>query len=313
MTLSRALAPTDASRRHGRHFGALLALTTVPEVLGSTLLLVVLLGWLGAGEVVVLAGWLLTGAATLSRVGERLMVRVCCGFRRPNASQARQIGPAWTEALRLCSVATGDVDLYVKGATQANAHAAGGRAVAVTTGAIAACRANRLGDEDLVVLLVHELGHHATRSTRYILATSWLAAPWRFATQMLIGFGVIIAGRQPRGLLGGVVIAGLIVAPLQAEKDQRRVIAVALVGLVLALVACPLAEAAVRRRGELAADRFAAKAGVGPQLATVLEGVDSGGSRGVRPWLATHPTVTHRTTALRAHALAIDPPRAAPS
>jgi STE24 endopeptidase len=308
MTMLRALARRDASRRRGRHFAVLRALATSPEVLGSLMLLVMLFGWLGPWEVAVLVGWLITGAAMLSRDGERLTVRVGYGFHRPSTSQAQQLEPAWTEALRRCSVAPGDVDLYVKRARQANAYATGGRAVAVTTGALAASRANRLADEHLVALLVHELGHHATRSTRLILATNWLAAPWRIASQLLIGFGMIIAGRQPRRLLGGVVIAGVIVAPLQAEPGQRWMIAAALGGLVLALVACPLADAAVRRRSEFAADRFAVEAGLGPQLATVLERLDSGGSSGVRRWLATHPTVERRTTALRAHPPGADRP-----
>jgi len=75
----------------------------------------------------------------------------------------------------------------------------------------------------------------------------------------------------------------------------------ALVGL--ASVLCPLADAAIRRRAELAADRFAADHGLALELAAALHALNDG-HRAARGWsqrlLASHPTSDHRIRALLA-------------
>ena len=55
---------------------------------GSLLLLLVLFGWMGQWEGLVLLGWLASGAAVFTRSGERVAVTAGCGFRRPSAAQA---------------------------------------------------------------------------------------------------------------------------------------------------------------------------------------------------------------------------------
>ncbi len=71
----------------------------------------------------------------------------------------------------------------------------------------------------------------------------------------------------------------------------------------LAAVLCPLADAAVSRRSEFAADRFAADHGLACELAAALHALDDG-RRGACGWsrrlLASHPTAEQRIRALLA-------------
>ena len=95
----RASLPARAAPRRAGHFGAWRALTAVPAMVGSVLLLLVLFGWLGEWEGAVLLGWIGSGAAVFSRVGERVAVRVGAGFRRPTKAQVALLAPAWSAAL----------------------------------------------------------------------------------------------------------------------------------------------------------------------------------------------------------------------
>src|SRR5664279_4599244 len=101
-------------RRPGGHCGAWRAAAAAPAMVGSLWLLVVLFGWLGRWEGVVLTGWLLSGVAVLTRPGERVAVRVGSGFRRPTTAQAVTLAPLWSAALQRCRVDPRDVDLYVQ-------------------------------------------------------------------------------------------------------------------------------------------------------------------------------------------------------
>ncbi len=79
---------------------------------------------------------------------------------------------------------------------------------------------------------------------------------------------------------------------------------------------CPLLDAAVSRRAELAADRFAADHGLALQLAAALSALDDGrcaASGWLRRLLASHPTPDRRISALLAAAPAspVRPPRSA--
>ena len=299
-TMSADLAP-GVGRRPGGHCGAWRAAAAAPAMVGSLLLLVVLFGWLGRWESVVLTGWLLSGVAVLTRPGERVAVRLGSGFRQPTTAQAATLAPLWSAALQRCRVDPRDVDLYVQRTPQPNASANGGRSVAVTTGVVAEFQAHRLAGDVLVGVLAHELGHHATRATRFTLVTVWLAAPWRFACRLLIGVGLAMFGRQPRRLLAAVVVAGVVVAVVQAVQQRQWTVALVLGGVALAAVACPLLDAAVSRRGEFTADRYAAAAGLGPELAAALQTLDRRGSRR-RGWtaraLAHHPDLDRRVAAL---------------
>jgi STE24 endopeptidase len=157
MTTMSVSLPAGALQRRAGHFGAWRALTAVPAMVGSLLLLLVLFGWLGEWEGVVLLGWIGSGAAVYSRVGERVAVRVGAGFRQPTRAQSAQLAPAWTSALARAGLAAGEVELYVQRSREPNAFAAGGRSVAVTTGVLAKFQARRLGEEYLASILTHDL------------------------------------------------------------------------------------------------------------------------------------------------------------
>ena len=191
----------------------------------------------------------------------------------------------------------------MKRARQPNAYAVGGRSVAVTTGIVEDYLARRLAADLMVALLLHELGHHATRATRFTLLSVWLAAPWRLTARLLIGLGLAVSGRQPRALSVVAMSAGVIVAVVQAVQHSRWLVAGVLAGVAVLAVICPLVDAAARRRSELAADRFTAEHGLAMPLTTALRTLDGGSSIScgwTRRMVALHPPLDRRIEALTA-------------
>jgi STE24 endopeptidase len=302
MTTMSVSLRVGASPRRAGHFGAWRAVSTAPEMVGSLLLLLVLFGWLGEWEGAVLLGWIASGAVVFSRVGERVAVRVGAGFRRPTRAQSALLAPAWSAALAHCGLSAGEVDLYVQRSRDPNAFAAGSRSVAVTTGVLAKFSAHRMGDEYLVAIMTHELGHYATRATKFALVTMWLALPWRFASRLLIGIGLATVGRrQPLHLLAVVVVAGVVIAVVQAVQQRQWAVASVLSAVAVCTVVSPLVDAAVSRRSEYAADRYASGAGLGPQLAAALHVLEGGHRRRpgmVAQLLSRHPSVARRIAVL---------------
>jgi Zn-dependent protease with chaperone function len=121
----------------------------------------------------------------------------------------------------------------------------------------------------------------------------------------LTGLASILAGRQPRrGALIAVVV-GLGVAVTRTLHQGRWMVGGVLAFVGLAAVLCPLVDAAISRRAESAADRFAADHGLARELAAALHALDDG-HRAARGWsqrlLASHPTSDQRIRALRAAA-----------
>jgi STE24 endopeptidase len=275
-------------------------------MVGSLLLLLVLFGWMGQWEALVLLAWLASGVAGFTRVGERCAVAVGCGFRRPSKAQSAALDPVWAAALARAGVHREDVDLYVQRTGDLNAHAVGGRSVAVTSGVLREFLARRLGSDEMESVLMHELGHHATRATRFALISMWLATPWRFASRVLIGIGLATIGRrQPMRLLALVVVAGVVVAVVQAIQQRQLAVAFVLSTVSICAVVCPLADAWVSRRSEYAADRFAAQCGAGPQLVAALTRMDQGRGR-KQTWtqfaLNRHPSIERRVDAMDRYA-----------
>src|SRR5207253_2822467 len=107
--------------------------------------------------------------------------------------------------------AAGNVELYVQTAPAPNAYAAGGHSVAVTSRVVQDYATGRLPEDQLVAVLVHELGHHATGATGPMVLLSWLTAPWHLAKSLLTGLASNLAGRQPRR---GALIAVLVAVPV---------------------------------------------------------------------------------------------------
>jgi STE24 endopeptidase len=288
-------------RRRVVRFGLWRWVAAAPAVIGSVLLLVLASAALGSWSGLLLLGWAASAATVSTGVGERITVRAAYGFRRPTAAQAAALQPAWARALRVTGTDAGDVDLYVQAAPNPNAYAAGRRSVAVTSRVLQDYRSGLLPEDLLVAVLVHELGHHATGATRLMLLLSWLAAPWRLAARLVVGCASTLAGRQPRTGCAVVVVAGLAVAVTHAVRQGQWTVGGVLASIGVAAVLCPVADAAISRRSEFAADRFAADHGFALELAAALRAMD-GGQSAAAGWpqrlLASHPVPDQRVSAI---------------
>ncbi|MCU1667899.1 MAG: rane protein of unknown function [Blastococcus sp.] len=291
----RNVRPRSARFRLGR------AVAAAPAMLGSLLLMLVSVAlgrWLGLLLPLV---WAAGAAVLMTRVGERMTVRAACGFHRPRPAQAASLKPAWSTALAVTGTAAGDVELYVQTAATPNAYAAGGHSVAITSRIVEDHASGRLPERQLVAVLVHELGHHATGATRPMLLLTWLTAPWRATASVLAGLASTLAGRHPRQGLSIVVLAGLAVAEVRALQQGQWMAGGVLVVVGLTAVLVPLANAAISRRAEYAADGFAADHGLAIELAAALRVLDAG-HRAPRGWsrvLSSHPTSEQRIRALQ--------------
>jgi STE24 endopeptidase len=187
-----------------------------PAILGSFFLLVMAFGWMGSWELLVLGGWLLIGIAICSRRGERFAINRTRRYLSPNPAQRSLLDPAWSAATARCGVNPADFDLWIQSGQDINACAAGRRTIAVTVGLLEELMAGRVTEADLVAVLVHEFGHHATRATRFSLMSWWLAAPWRRTAWFTLGLMTAFGGRrQPPWL--SVLLATLVLASAAAH------------------------------------------------------------------------------------------------
>jgi len=306
MTMTRAsagrpLESAGAVAPRGR-FGAWRTVVALPAMAGSLLLLLVLFGWVGQWEGLVPAGWLAAGAVVFTRAGERFTVTGGFGFRRPSSAQWAVLTSPWDSALARAGIAPDAVDLYVAPGGDVNAYAVGRRSIAVTSGALNELLARRLSNLDIEVVLVHEFGDYATGAAGPTLISTWLALPWRLTSRAVLALGLATVGRrQPIRLLGLVAGTAVIRAVVQAIDQGQATVAVLLSTLVVCAVLCPLADAAISRRAEYTADRFATQHGTGPQLAAALARLDR--SRGRRQsWtqaaLNRHPNTARRIAAI---------------
>lgn len=290
------------SRPRAARLGLGRAVAAAPAMLGSLLLLTLVSVTLGRWVGLLLPiTWVAGAAALRTRVGEQMTLRAACGFHRPSPAQAASLQQAWSAALEVTGTGAGDFELYVQTDRAPNACAAGGHSVAVTSRVVEDHATGRLPEGQLVAVLVHELGHHATGATRPMLLLAWLTAPWRATARVLAGLASAFAGRHPRQGLSIVVLAGLAVAEFRALQQGHWMAGgvLALVGLTAVLV--PLANAAISRCSEYAADRFAAHHDLAVELAAALRVLDDG-KRAHRGWsrlLSTHPTGEQRIRALQ--------------
>jgi STE24 endopeptidase len=269
----------------------------MPVMIASTLLLLVLLGWMGQWDSLGLLAWLGCGLLTLTRRGERVAVRLACGFRRLAPDDSASLSKVWSHVLALCEMCPDEVDLYVQRGESLNAYAVGGRSVAVTSRVVRDYRAGRIDDRLLAPILCHELGHHATYGGRFTPITLWLALPWRLFCGAVLRVASRLAGRQPRVALSAVVVAAFVVAIVQASQHHVWSIVAVLGSLVVFSVACPLVDAAISRASERAADRYAAEAGLGHELACALVSISPDSrhrQRRSEAILARHPRTAQR-------------------
>ena len=287
--------------RAGR-FGAWRALVQLPSLLGGVVLSLVLTAALGRWQGLALMVWLSVGVLLSTPVGERLAVRLALGFRPLSTSQRQLLEPVSAAALARCGLPGGAVDWYVQAGGLPNACAAGRRTVAVTQGALDNLLAGRLPADLFAAVLVHELGHHATRAGRYGLAASWYSAPGRVAYRLVVSLAVLACdGRRPgRGTGLVVAVAGAVALVQSAQHGQWLSVAI-LSAVAFALLVTPLLDGLVSRASEHAADRYAVSVGAGPDLAGALQLLAglTGARRGVAARLLDrHPSVAERLARL---------------
>jgi len=300
MTTMSPLAATAvrSPRSPRRHYSFGRALAMAPAICGGTLFMLVLTAGLGRWAAPALVLWLSGSALVCTRHGERLAVRAAYRFRRPNAREQQLLEPVWRSALGRCAVAGDRVDWYVQPGRRPNACAAGRRSVAVTEGALRDFLAGRVSERQMQALLAHELGHHATHASRYGLATGWLAAPGRLAFRLVLGIaGTLGGGGRRLGMAVPVLFAvGGTITMIQAIQQRQWLAAAMLLGVAAALIVTPLIDGAVSRASEHAADRYAADAGFGAELAAALRllGSPMPARRSLRLLLDRHPSVDSR-------------------
>jgi STE24 endopeptidase len=288
-----------AYRRSG-YFGAWHAVAALPAVVGGALFVLVLTSPLSAWQLPVMLLWLSGAFAFSSRVGERIALRALA-FRRPSAQQRDVLGPVSSAALERCGFEESQVDWYVRAGSQPNACVAGRRSVAVTEGALSMFVTGGLSRDQFVAILIHELGHHATRATRFGLATRWLAAPGRLAFRGVFVVALVVTGRRRLGWgSGALLVAGSAIALGQSVQHHEWASAVLLAGLISGMLGTPLLVAMVSRSAERAADRLAIDAGVGQDLAQALLQISSPRPRNRRVFglLDSHPSLASRVAAL---------------
>ena len=195
-----------AAGPHGR-FGARRALVRLPSLLGGVVLSLVLTAALGRWQGPALLVWLGVGVLVSTPTGERLAVRLALGFRPLSTSQRQLLEPVSAAALARCGLPVGAVDWYVQAGRRPNACVAGRRSVAVTQGALDSFLAGRLPADLVAAVLVHELGHHATRAGWYGPAANWYAAPGRLACRLVVSLAVLACGGRRPGPATGLVVA----------------------------------------------------------------------------------------------------------
>jgi Zn-dependent protease with chaperone function len=291
------------SQRAGRaHYGAWRAACAFPSLVGSVLVLAMAFGWLGTWSGLVVLGWLLVAAALLCRPGERVAVMAAYRYRDLSVREAALLGPIQHQVVHRCGLPDDAIDWYVRRTARGvNGYAAGARSVAVSADLVDALERGRLSEQQAVAILTHEAAHHLGRATRYGLMIGWLTAPWRLAAAVFGGLLRAIVRRVPTARAALLLVPVVsVVAGVQLVQRHAWLPLAVLVGLALVVGAQPLADAAVSRASERAADEHTARLGSGPDLAAALQQflTDEPAGR----WLATHPKLTDRLAHLAGEA-----------
>jgi hypothetical protein len=121
---------------------------------------------------------------------------------------------------------------------------------------------------------------------------------------MLFGIVVALGRRQRLGPMAAVLVGGVVVAVIQSTHAGHWAVATVLVFGSAATVLCPAADSAISR-SELAADQYAAMAGVGADLTSASRILGTNGPRQQR--MASRLLSRHPATARRIRALASSP------
>jgi STE24 endopeptidase len=106
-------------------------------------------------------------------------------------------------------------------------------------------RAGRLSESQILAVLVHELGNHATGATRPMLIAMWFRAPWRVTAGLLTGLAGSLSRRPSQRTMQMMLFLGITVALVRALHHGYWMVGGVLAALALSTVICPLADAAV--------------------------------------------------------------------
>ena len=291
---AKPVAPRDC------HFGLWRAIVALPMMLASLALIVVLSGGLGRWAPAVPLAWLLVTPVWLTRAAEGAAVRLGFRYRVVRAAERAVLEPVMSTAAERGRLDDGLCDFYVQPRVRTiNAYASGRRSIAVSAGLVTAVGQGSLTRDQAVAMLSHEIGHLRDHSTRYGLITAWLTAPGRAVVFMFGGLLRLIVRTVPTAK-AALVLVPVLVGMAGVQSAHRHAWAPLAVLAVLAAVLTlhPVADAALSRASELAADKYAASVGSGPDLASALAVVPrspTASSDGLR---TSHPSVDVRIARL---------------
>jgi len=240
------------------HYGLWRLACAVPAILTSTVQVAIVSALLGRYAILGLLGWLVIGFVLLARRAERAAVRAVYRFREPAGSDAQWLASLQAWAEHRCEVRPGRLDWYVRDDPQPNAFAVGRCSVAVTTGFLQLLHTGRIGHDEAVAVVIHEIGHHATGATRYGLLAEWLCWPWRVTYRTVMRLGGAMPYAEAGMLLLPVIFVIAIVqtAQLDAPAEQLVPVLALLATLAMGIFVAPVLDAVFARASERAADRY---------------------------------------------------------
>lgn len=251
---------------------------------------------------VIVGAWLASGLLALWRPVENVLA-VVMRLRRPTLREQEVLDTAWTAVAQAAGV-RGTYRLWVEESETVNAAATGGHTIAVTRWAL------KLPPRQLEAILAHELGHHLAGHAWAGFLAYWYALPGRlarFAAWFLLW--LLLGVLSHMGWLGGLLILALTACVVYVG-----ITTVAAFPWLLALFALPFLQSFVMRRGELHADRVAARLGYGqPMLEVLYEFLEEGHDVAHREarWrerlLASHPPVATRIRRLELYLRTLTP------
>lgn len=283
------------------HYGLWRLACAVPAMLTSAVQVAIVCALLGRYAILGLLGWLAVGFVLLTRRAERAAVRAVYRYRVPAGPDVEWLSSLQTCAEHRCEVRPGRLNWYVRDDPQPNAFAAGRCSVAVTTGFLQLLQNGRLGHDEAVAVVIHEIGHHATRATRYGLLAEWLCWPWRVTYRTVMRLGGAMPYAEAGMLLLPLVFVIAIVqtAKLDAPPEQLVPVLALLATLAMGIFIAPVLDAVFARASERAADRYTTQRGVGPDLAAALHQVGPCQPSGLLGRLHhTHPATDSRLARL---------------
>ncbi|MBA3411394.1 MAG: M48 family metalloprotease [Geodermatophilaceae bacterium] len=255
-----------------RHYSAWRLVCAVPAILTSAMLVTVAFGWLGKFTLLGLVAWLAAGALLGLPSLERAAVRIGYRFHGPALPDRDWMRWLQSSVESRCQLQAGRFDWYVRRDAEPNAFAIGRRSVAVTSGFLQLLYSGRLTQDQAVAVGVHEAGHHLTGGARYGLAIDWLSWPWRAGYRLVMRMYAVMPFAEAGKLLMPVVFVIAAVMLVQEDAPPKQVVPVLVLLIVVALGAfvAPFADAAFARASEHGADAYAARLGVGSDLANGL-------------------------------------------